>query len=144
MDESGKVVLSRAQILGAVDLVIESVFVPEWGGTVYIRNLNGKGRDAFEGSRIKLDDQNKVKMVHDNTRARLVSLTLCDEHGALIFPDATDDEVQALGGKNASALDRLFDVAQRLSALRPQDVEQKVKNSVAVLSVNSSSHSPSL
>jgi hypothetical protein len=140
MDSTGKGGLTRDQILGAIDLTLEAVFVPEWGGTVYIRNLNGKGRDAFEGSRIRIKDNNKVEMIHDNTRAKLVSLTLCDETGTLLF---SEEHVVALGEKNASALDRCFEVAQRLSALRTQDVEQKVKNSEAALSVNSSSVLPS-
>jgi len=134
----GKGALTREQILGASDLQIEAVFVPEWGGTVYVRNLNGKGRDAFEGSRVRIKDNNKVEMVHDNTRAKLLSLTVCDQSGALLF---SQDDVETLGEKNASALDRLFDVAQRMSGLRPQDLEQKVKNSEAVLTVNSSSGS---
>ena len=131
--------LTRDQILGAVDLHIEAVSVPEWGGTLYVRNLTGKGRDAFEGSRIKIKD-NKVEMVHDNTRARLLALTVCDESGALLF---SAEDIEALGEKNASTLDTLFDVAQRLAGLRPQDLEEKTKNSAAVLAVNSSSGSPS-
>ena len=136
MDATGKGALTRQQILSAIDLHIESVFVPEWGGTVHVRNLNGKGRDAFEGSRIRMTSNNKIEMVHDNTRARLLSLTLCDETGVLLF---SEEDVVALGEKNASVLDQLFDVAQRLSALRPQDLEQKVKNSEAAQTVNSSS-----
>ena len=136
MDAAGKGGLTRDQILGAIDVQIEAVFVPEWSGTVYVRNLNGKGRDAFEGSRYRLTQNNKVEMVHDNTRAKLLSLTLCDEQGHLLF---SEEDVEVLGEKNAAALDRLFDVAQRMSGLRPQDVEQKLKNSEAVLTVNSSS-----
>ena len=136
----GKAALTKAQILGAVDVKIEEVFVPEWGGSVYVRNLNGRGRDAFEGSRVRIKENNKVEMIHENTRAKLLSLTVCDAAGELLF---TEEDVAALGEKNASALDRLFDVAQRLSALRPADVEAKVKNSGAALAVNSSSVLPS-
>jgi hypothetical protein len=139
MDSTGQGALTREQIRGAKDIVIEAVFIPEWGGTIYIRGLMGCKRDAFEGSRIRLKD-NKVEMVHDNTRARLVSMTACDELGQLLF---TEDDVEWLGEKSASALDQAFEVAQRLSALRPVDLEQKVKNSGAALSVNSSSVSPS-
>lgn len=140
MDEMGKGSLTRDQILGAIDLHIEAVFVPEWGGTVYVRNLNGKGRDSFEGSRIRIKENNKVEMIHDNTRARLLALTLCDESGTLLF---SEEDITALGEKNASTLDMLFDVAQRLAGLRQQDLEQKVKNSEAVRTVNSSSGSRS-
>ena len=136
MDATGKGGLTRDQILCAIDVHIEAVFVPEWGGTVYVRNLNGKGRDAFEGSRIRIKENNKVEMVHDNTRARLLALTVCDETGALLF---TEQDIEALGAKNAATLDKLFDVAQRLAGLRAQDLEEKAKNSVAALPVNSSS-----
>jgi hypothetical protein len=140
MDAKGKGSLTREQMLGAIDVQIESVFVPEWGGTVYVRSLQGKGRDQFEGSRVRIKADGKVELVHDNTRARLLALTVCTEAGALLF---SEEDVAALGEKNAAALDRIFDVAQRLSSLRPQDLEQKVKNSVAALTVNSSSVSPS-
>lgn len=141
MDSAGKGALTRDQILGAIDLVIEAVFVPEWGGTVYVRNLSGKGRDAFEGSRVRVGENNKVEMVHENTRARLLALAICDEHGALLF---SQEDIETLGEKNASALDRLFDVAQRMSGLRPQDLETKVKNSEAAQTVNSSLNSHSV
>jgi hypothetical protein len=140
MDAMGKGGLTREQMLGAIDVQIEAVFVPEWGGTVYVRSLQGKGRDRFEGSRVRVTDNGKVELVHDNTRARLLALTICDASGTLLF---SEEDVAALGEKNAAALDRIFDVAQRLSSLRPQDVEQKVKNSEAVLTANSSFVSPS-
>jgi hypothetical protein len=138
MDATGKGALTREQMLGATDVQIEAVFVPEWGGTVYVRSLPGKGRDQFEGSRVRIKADGKVELVHDNTRARLLALTVCNEAGELLF---SEEDVAAIGEKNAAALDRIFDVAQRLSSLRPQDLEQKVKNSVAALTVNSSSGS---
>lgn len=128
--------LTRDQILGSADTKIQAVFVPEWNGTVYIRNLNGKGRDAFEGSRVRIQANNKVELLHDNTRATLLSLSICDEAGTLVF---SESDVIALGQKNASALDRLFEVAQELSALRPKDLEAKVKNFGAVQADSSGS-----
>jgi len=120
--------LSRDQILSAGDVTIEEVQVPEWGGSVFVRSLNGRARDRFESSRFKLKGD-KVEMIHDNTRAVLLSLSLCDEAGTLLFSEA---DVAALGEKNAAAMDRCFDVAQRLSGLRNKDVEEKLKNSAAV------------
>ena len=135
----GQTGLTREQILGASDLRIEAVAVPEWGGLVYVRSLSGKGRDAFEGSRIRIKDNNKVEMVHDNTRARLLALTVCDERGTRVF---SEEDIAALGEKDAAAVDRVFQVAQRLSALRPEDLDDKLKNSAAVQPGNSSSPSP--
>lgn len=119
--------LTRDQILAATDSVIEAVEVPEWGGLVYVRNLKGRARDQFEGSRYRMKGD-KVEVIHENTRAKLLSLCLCDEAGNLLF---TEQDVWALGEKNAAVLDRLFETAQRLSALRPKDVEDRVKNSVS-------------
>ena len=120
--------LSREQILSASDLKIEEVQVPEWGGSVFVQSLNGKARDKFESTRFKLKGDT-VEMIHDNTRAVLVSLCACDEAGTLLF---SEGDVAALGAKNAAALDRVFEVAQRLSGLRGKDVEEKLKNSAAV------------
>ena len=50
----------------------------------------------------------------ENVRARLVSLTLCNEAGTRIFDDS---EIVALGAKSARALDRVFSVAQRLNGI---------------------------
>lgn len=136
MDAMGKGGLTREQIFGAMDLKIEAVYVPEWGGTVYVRSLSGAGLDEFQGSRVRLNTQNKAELVYENTRAKLLSKTLCDEQGMLLFSDA---DVQKLGEKNAGALDRIYEVAQRMNGMRPDDLEQKVKNSEAVLTVNSSS-----
>ena len=100
--------LNKAAILAADDLPRESVTVPEWGGEVLVRTMTGTERDAFETSLLEKDKR------MENMRARLVSLTLCDETGERMF---SDDEVTALGKKSAIALDRVFAVAQRLNGI---------------------------
>lgn len=100
--------LNKAAILAADDLPRESVTVPEWGGEVLVRTMTGTERDAFETSLLEKDRR------MENMRARLVSLTLCDETGERMF---SDDEVTALGKKSAMALDRVFAVAQRLNGI---------------------------
>lgn len=132
-------VLTREQILKAQDVKIEMVDVSEWwGGCVYVRSLTGKQRDAFEASRYKWVGD-KIELQHDNTRARLLAMTVSDEHGTLLF---TEGDIELLGQKDAAPLDKLFDVAQRLSAMRPKDLEEKLKNFGAALTGNSSSVSP--
>ncbi len=140
MEQNGHVtksVLTREQILAASDLRIEEVDVPEWGGSVFVRNLNGRARDRFESSRYKIDANGTVEVIHENPRATLLALSLCNELGELLFSIA---DVQAIGEKNGAVLDRLFDVAQRLSGLRPKDLEEKLKNSGAAPTGNSSSN----
>jgi hypothetical protein len=119
-----KMVLSREQILAAIDQKIEYVEVPEWDGGVYVRNMTGKTRDKFERSRCKIVGK-EIEIVHENTRASLLSATLCDKDGMLLF---TPEDIEALGEKNGAALDRLFDVAQRLSGMGKAEVEDRAKN----------------
>jgi hypothetical protein len=138
MSADKKASLTREAILAARDVTIERVEVPEWGGEVYVRNLSGKSRDAFDGSRVRVRSGNQVEMIHDNTRARLLSMTLCDEQGALLF---SADDIEVLGEKDSGVLDRLFDIAQRISGMRQADAQDKLKNSEAALTVNSSSGS---
>lgn len=112
--------LTRDQILSADDLGRELVNVPEWGGDVYVRGLTGKERDQFEASMI--DQRGKSQSVNlQNIRAKLAGLSICDESGKRVFTDA---DLQALAGKSAIALNRVFEVARRLSGLGDNDVEE--------------------
>lgn len=131
--KSKVVVLNREAILAAEDLPRELVEVPEWGGAVYVRALTGAERDQFEASIVEQRGRD-VRMNMRNIRAKLVALTVVDEDGQRIF---TDDDVAALGGKSAAALDRLFAVAQRLSGLSKEDVEELAKNSESGQSADS-------
>lgn len=117
--------LNKSAILAAKDLPTEDIEVPEWGGTVRVRSLTGAERDAFEASIV--DARGKTPQVNPrNMRAKLVALTVIDEDGKRVFGDA---DVSALGGKSASALNRVFEVAQRLSGLTEADVEDLGKGS---------------
>lgn len=117
--------LSREDILGASDLQYEDVEVPEWGGTVRLRGLTGSERDEFEAGIVRRRGRD-VEANLQNIRAKLVSLAAVDEDGKRLFSEA---DVAALGRKSARALDRLFSVAQRLSGLTDNDVEELAKNS---------------
>lgn len=126
-------ILTREQILEAQDLQKELVEVPEWGGAVYVRALTGTERDAFEQSMIEMRtvrrgrrEETVRELRLQNLRARLCAMTICDENGNRLFTDA---DIQLLGQKSASALNRVFEVAQRLSGLRDEDVEELVGNS---------------
>lgn len=118
-------ILGRDQILSAQDLEKELVEVKEWGGAVYVRALTGTERDAFEASMV--DQRGKSRTINlKNLRARLCALTICDEEGNRLFSDA---DVEELGKKSAAALTRVFEVAQRLSGLSQEDVEELGKPS---------------
>lgn len=116
--------LGREAIFAVNDLQTEDVEVPEWGGTVRVKGLTGTERDSFEESCISgKGKQASFKM--SNIRAKLVAKTVVDEEGNSIFKEA---DVEALGRKSGSALDRVFTVAQRLSGITKEDIEELEKN----------------
>ena len=117
--------LKREQILSFDDLKTEEVDVPEWGGTVVIKMMSGKERDAFEASIVEMKGS-KQSYKFENIRAKLVQKTVIDpETKALMF---TVGDIEALGNKSAAALDRVFSVAQKLSKITSEDVEELAKN----------------
>jgi hypothetical protein len=117
--------LTGAQILQAVDLKTEIVDVPEWGGSVVVTELMAHDRDAYEQS--MWNDRGNGRMVsnRDNVRARLVVRSLVSPDGQRLF---ADEEADALGAKSAAVIDRLFDVAARLSGMDEKDVEAEGKD----------------
>jgi hypothetical protein len=127
--------LSREQILGAVDLSFEDVAVPEWGGTVRVGMLMGAERDAFEQALVTRQGK-KVQMHLENIRARLVALCVVDTEGQRLFKE---DDVKALGRKSALALNRVFEVAQRINGLTERDMEELAGNSASGQSEDSTS-----
>ena len=115
--------LSKSDILNADDLKHEDVKVPEWGGSVRVRTMTGSERDQFEAYCIAAG-KNGVGGL-DNVRATVVSLVLVDEDGNRLF---SKRDVEALGKKSISALDRVFEVAQRINRLSDRDIEELEEN----------------
>ena len=125
--------LTKEQIFDAVDSDIELVNVSEWDGYVYVRIMSGAARDLWE-QRIyaRQDDDGEVSF--SNNRAELLVQTLCDADGEPIFEIG---DIEALSRKSSVPLDRLCDIARRLNALRPEDIEEAAKNSEADRNENS-------
>ena len=132
--------LGRDAILAAKSLRTEEVKVPEWGGTVLVRELSGRERDEWEASLAVMRGKTMVPDVA-NIRAKLAARTIVGDDGEPVF---TQQDVAALGELSAAALDRVFDVASRLSGLNPEDVEAMTGNSGAAPGGGSSSASPAI
>ena len=128
------VILGKAEILEAVDIVTEEVAVPEWAGSVLVKAMTGAERDAFEESVLRKSAAGGYETIMTNMRAKLLVRTLVDADGEQLF---AAEDVAALGEKSAEVLDRLFDVASRLSGVSADDVEELAKNSEGVLSDDS-------
>lgn len=130
--------LSKADILGADDIPHEDVAVPEWGGTVRVRGLTGGQRSLIEATMIAAKGQEvSVRTEAFKTlRERLVAACLVDESGKRLF---SDKEVTALAEKSGKVLGRLFEIAQRLSGMDDDAVEEMAGNSDAGQSAGSDS-----
>ena len=113
-------VLSREDILKVDDIQIEFVEVPEWGGSVFVKGMTGAERDRFESGIIEISgDDSKVNMT--DIRAKLCAVSVCNEDGKKLFSPA---DIKELSKKSASALQKVFEVAQRLSGITDDDVEE--------------------
>lgn len=144
----------RELILTADDTLTQEVPCPEWAhegwdGTVKVRGLTGTERDAFEascqqirpvrGANGKADGREMVPVL-DNIRAKLIVKCVLDpDDDTRLF---TDQDANALGEKSGKVLDRLYDVAAKLSGISEADVEDLAKNSEAGQSGDSPSPLP--
>jgi hypothetical protein len=126
VSENGKVILSRGAILGIKQLRQEPLLVPEWGGTVYVRELTAAERDEVETWSVaaKREDNPDADAVL-NLRARVAVKSVVDDKGLRLFSDKDADE---LGQKSASALDAIFSMTLGLSGMSKAERERLEKN----------------
>lgn len=103
-------VLTAADILAVEDAAVERVSVPEWGGEVYLKELEAS--EVHRQSRAKDD----VPFV-----VRLVWASLVDEHGVRLFPSPT--ALQQLGKKSIKVMARLQNKVLRLNGMRRDAAE---------------------
>jgi len=115
--------LSRDEIFKVNDAAHEDVPVPEWGGTVRVKALNGKERMTYEGSLWEQRSKGRPKLRTDFANATLVQMTVVDEDGKLLF---SRHDIELLSTKSAAALDRVVEVARRLAGLSDEDIEEAV------------------
>lgn len=128
--QAKRVYLDRAEILAVEDVQVEAIRIPEWERKngpqvwVHVRGLSGKERDAYEAS-ITIRRGRNEEINLKNARAKLVVRCVIDLDGNRLFTDA---DVQALGEKSASALQRIFDTCRRLSGLTDDDINELTEN----------------
>ena len=118
--------LSAEQILDSNDLAYEDVEVPEWGGTVRVREMPGTERDKFESQFVGKDGASIRAEGLEGFRARLAAATIVDEHGKQLFRSPA--ETKRLGEKSARALQRVCDAATRLSKMSEEDIKELTGN----------------
>lgn len=94
----------------------ERLELPELGGFVYVKGMTGGERDEFEKS--CRDTKGRLR---GNTRARLAVRTVVNEDGSRVF---TDDEIIMVGRIRVDVLQKVFNLAQKLSGISDADVEE--------------------
>jgi hypothetical protein len=132
--------LSRDDVLKADDRVTEEVVCPEWGGSVLVRGMTGRERDSWE---VSLRDQRSGQRIPgrmNNIRSQVIVRCIVDDDGARLFTDA---DVAALGEKSGAAIDRVYDVAARLSGLSEEDEKEMAEDFGGEGGGSSSTASPS-
>ena len=107
--------LGRDQILAATALRSEDVEIPDWAGAVRVREMTAGEHEAYARSLLGPDGTLDLT----SYQAKLLTQTVCDETGALLFAPGDVVTLQALP---AAALGRLWDVAARLNLIEAGSV----------------------
>ena len=112
--------LTKAELLAATVCPTETVAIPELGGEVLVRGMSGLERDGWEATLFR--GKGKHREVNlANARAKLVALCCIDDQGHRMF---SDDEAVILGQVRGDVLNRLFTVAQKLSGLSEEELDE--------------------
>jgi hypothetical protein len=127
--------LNRDQILNSVDIQVKEIQVPEWGGSVFIRQLTRAEQDEYlkrqyGDTRLKQDNRAKQQEIssvniygHD---AYLCVCGICDEDGKQLFKQ---NDIDALKKKNGSVVGRIAVEIVKFSSMENDvTVEEEVKN----------------
>lgn len=110
--------LNRDALTGdrATRIPRERLDLPELGGFVYVKGMTGAERDEFERS--CRDAKGRLR---GNTRARLAVHTVINEDGTRVF---TDNDIAVVGRIRVDVLQKIFNLAQKLSGISDADVEE--------------------
>jgi hypothetical protein len=113
----------RDRILSAKDTHSEIVEIPEWGVTVELRSMSGAARAVLMQEAVQSEGNINMAKVYPD----LIIQTCFDpETGEPVF-EANDRDL--IMSKNGSILDRLAEVATRLSGFNDKAVDEAGKDS---------------
>lgn len=118
--------LSKDAILKAMDLEYRDVAVPEWGGTVRMREMSAGQREHLTVLLNARAEAVKDGGSPSSANAIALGLSIVDANGERLFSEA---EIDKLGEKNPQVLERLATVVMEINRLGPAAKEAEVKNS---------------
>lgn len=133
-------IVSFDDILAADDVEKEWVPIPEWAPKsasaeerqsygVWVKSLNGRERAQWQQASV-VGTGNKTTVNFLNTTIMLVVLAACDESGAPLF---SEQQARTLAKKNSKILERIGDVASRLSGIGEEEIATVSGNSLTSL-----------
>lgn len=97
--------LSKDQIFSIDDLPMRTVHVPQWGGDVTLKTLDGTEREELE--RLINEFKTRGKLPGGQAvRAVAAALSCVDENGEKLFEK---NDIPTLAKKSGAALDSLLD-----------------------------------
>lgn len=118
LDEHNGKDLTIGNILGKEDKTAECLYIPEWDGNVYLRNMSAKERSEMEDLFIKVQETKKDT---GRFRCELIRRTLVDAAGNIMI---TDDAIAThIMSKNALAIEKIFEKACEMNAFRQRDID---------------------
>ena len=127
-EEKKSNVLSRDDILGTRrNLQLASLYIPNWGGEVYIRELTSVERDEVESWLSYSDNvsqEDRRESLH-NLRGRMAAKVVCDERGVRLF---SDNDAEQLGQLSSLSLDMIFEKALQLAGMSKAERDKLRKN----------------
>ncbi|MBA7609804.1 hypothetical protein ES703_16998 [subsurface metagenome] len=94
-------------------------------GTIWVKGLKCGEKDEYENAVIHFKAKSRQVLLA-NARAKLLQITVYDQHGKLMFDDT---EMGKLCEVPAIIADPILDVARRLSGMTTGEIEDLVKNS---------------
>ena len=126
--------VTAQELLAATELPYESVYLPALKKHAVVVGMSGKARDSFEASLVEGKGKRRdVKT--DNIRAKLAARCLYTapptKGGQRMFTDAQADTI---GDVRADILGPIFDVAQKLSGVSDEDIDELGKDSTETAS----------
>lgn len=136
---TGPKILDRSSILGKQDIPMQLVHVELWGGSVWVRGMDGDQRDRWERSIMQRQSNGKQKWNTRQVRARAVAQAVviapdgydpeASNEDPMTFPLMfSDADVTTLTKKSAAALDLIFTVLSKLSGVSDEDMESLTEN----------------
>ena len=134
---NGHIILTFDQIAAADDLQTEWVPIPEWAPKdagvnrgvygVFVRSLTGKERADWQQASV-LGNGKNATINFQQTTVSLVVNACVDADGKPIFTKAQANDLRR---KNSAILERISDVAMRLSGIGDEEMATVAGNSNA-------------